>query len=185
MNKGIQRATGDLIGILNSDDLYTDNNVISDIVELAQNSSAKAIYADLVYVGQYDTKKIKRYWKAGQYKAGLFFTGWMPPHPTFFIKRDCYIKYGSFNLGLKSAADYELMLRMIHKHNISTQYLPRVIVKMRTGGTSNETIRNRIKANIEDRKAWKINNLRPGFFTLYRKPISKILQFLHRDREMI
>ena len=138
MNKGVQNATGDIVGILNSDDIYADNKVVSSIVEAIGNKDS--IYADLVYVDRDNTDKVTRYWKSGKYRKGIFKKGWMPPHPTFFIKKSCYDQYGIYNLQLKSAADYELMLRMLHKHNISVAYLPEVITKMRIGGQSNVTV---------------------------------------------
>jgi glycosyltransferase len=102
----------------------------------------------------------------------------MPPHPTFFVRRTVYEKVGLFNTSLKSAADYEIMLRILVKYKMSVHYLPRVIVKMSTGGMSNVSVRNRIHANREDRLAWKLNGLRPYFFTLYLKPLRKVSQFL-------
>jgi len=181
MNKGVQNATGDLVGILNSDDIYTDNKVVSNIVEAIGNKDS--IYADLVYVNRDNTDKVTRYWKSGKYRKGIFKKGWMPPHPTFFIKKSCYDQYGIYNLQLKSAADYELMLRMLHKHNISVAYLPEVITKMRVGGQSNITVLNRFKANTEDRLAWTINNLKPGRLTLTMKPILKFSQFFKKGEK--
>lgn len=178
MNKGVSLATGKLIGILNSDDIYANNSVVSSIVtKVADNDS---VYADLVYVDRNNTDKVTRYWKSGEYKLGLFRKGWMPPHPTFFLKKKCYDEFGTYNLSLKSAADYELMLRMLHKNKISVVYLPEVITKMRVGGQSNVTLMNRLKANKEDRLAWKINNLKPGLFTLSMKPLRKITQFIKK-----
>ena len=181
MNKGLKLATGDIIGILNSDDIYEDASVISDMVKLFESSHCKAAYADLVYVDRIDTSKVTRYWKSGAYKAGAFRKGWMPPHPTFFVRKSVYDQFGYFNLSLKSAADYEIMLRFIHKHQIRLGYLPQIITKMRVGGQSNISIKNRIRANIEDRKAWEINGLKPGVFTLIRKPLSKVRQFIIRS----
>ena len=178
MNKGVEAATGDIIGILNSDDIYASDKVISSIVNTIGEKDS--VYADLVYVDRENTDKITRYWKSGEYKEGLFKKGWMPPHPTFFLRKECYNKYGVYNLELKSAADYELMLRMIHKHKISVAYLPETITKMRVGGQSNVTLKNRIKANKEDRKAWVINGLKPGPLTLTMKPVRKITQFLKK-----
>ena len=111
----------------------------------------------------------------------MFFKGWMPPHPTFYVRKEVYKKFGTFNLQFKSAADYEIMLRFIHKHKIKLGYLPRVIVRMRVGGVSNLSLLNRIKANREDKKAWKINNLKPKPYTLIFKPLSKIGQFLKKN----
>jgi glycosyltransferase involved in cell wall biosynthesis len=182
MNKGVALATGDVIGILNSDDFYADSHVISDIVRTIQAAESDACYADLVYVDRLETEKVIRSWKSGEYRHGDFLRGWMPPHPTFFVKRSCYEMHGLYSLELKSAADYELMLRFIHKHTIRLAYLPRVITKMRTGGQSNVTLKNRWKANQEDRLAWKMNGLQPGFLTLVRKPLSKLLQYLPRKK---
>lgn len=178
MNKGVEHATGVLVGILNSDDLYADEKVVSDVVNKIGNNDA--IYADLVYVDRDATEKVTRYWKSGEYKKDAFVKGWMPPHPTFFVRKECYDKYGAYNLKLKSAADYECMLRMIHKHEISLAYLPRVITKMRVGGQSNVTVNNRVKANQEDRMAWEMNGLEPKFYTLYLKPLRKVGQFLKK-----
>jgi len=180
MNKGIELATGDIVGILNSDDFYTDDNVITDIVNNFMQSNAKAVYANLVYVDSDNTNQIKRTWTAGKYKPNSFLKGWMPPHPTFFLTKDCYTKFGKYTLKLKSAADYELMLRMIHKHQIPLSYLNRVIIKMRVGGVSNASITNRLKANKEDRMAWEMNNLKPNKLTLIQKPLSKLTQFFRR-----
>jgi len=178
LNKGIALATGDIIGILHADDFYIDDHVLSKIATTFEKSGADAVYADLFYVDKDDTEKIVRKWRSGEYKEGKFLWGWMPPHPTFFVKRDIYAKYGAFNTSLRSAADYELMLRFIHKHKIKLAYLPEYIVKMRTGGQSNASIKNRVKANQEDRKAWEMNGLKPYFFTLTLKPLRKIFQFL-------
>jgi glycosyltransferase involved in cell wall biosynthesis len=183
MNKGVALATGDVIGILNSDDFYADNHVISDIVRTMNSVKSDACYADLVYVDRLETNKVIRSWKSGEYHHGDFLRGWMPPHPTFFVKSDVYRKHGTYSLELRSAADYELMLRFIHKHAISIAYLPRVITKMRAGGQSNVTLKNRWKANQEDRLAWKMNGLQPGFLTLVRKPLSKLVQYLPGKRK--
>lgn len=180
INKGINLATGDIVGNLNSDDFYTDNHVIKDVVNQLQHTKSDGLYADLYYVDGKNTNKITRHWKSNEYKKGMFLKGWMPPHPTFFVKKEVYQKYGKFNLEFTSAADYEIMLRFIHKHEISLTYLPRVIVKMRVGGISNASLKNRIRANREDKKAWLVNNLKPHPFTLILKPLSKIKQFVNR-----
>jgi hypothetical protein len=110
----------------------------------------------------------------------MFLNGWMPPHPTFFVKRSIYETCGNFNLNLTSSSDYELMLRFIHKHKIKLAYLPEFIIKMRVGGKSNVTFKNRIKANKEDRLAWELNNVKPYFYTLYLKPLRKIIQLFKK-----
>ena len=180
LNKGIAMATGYIIGVLHSDDFYINHHTVENVVNTFKSHHADAVYADLFYVDKEDTSKVHRKWKSGQYKHGMFMNGWMPPHPTFFVKRSVYEKYGSFNLDLVSAADYELMLRFIHKHKIKLAYLPEFIIKMRVGGKSNVSIKNRIRANKEDKKAWKMNGLKPHFYTLYAKPLRKIIQLFKK-----
>ncbi len=178
LNKGLQLATGELVGLLHADDIYPSNDILSKVNTHISTNSTDSLYGDLQYVSRDNIEKVIRYWKAGAYHEGIFRKGWMPPHPTFFVKRACYEKYGLFNTSLVSAADYELMLRMLHKNRISVCYLPEVLVKMRQGGMSNLSLANRIRANKEDRMAWKLNGLKPAMFTLIRKPLSKIFQFL-------
>lgn len=181
MNKGIALATGDIIGILNSDDFYPSSSILSQVVDLFQQTQCDAVYGDLVYVDKDNTDRVVRYWKSGQYKASAFKWGWMPPHPSFFVRRTLYEEHGLFNLEMKTAADYELMLRMIHKGNAKLAYLPSILVKMRTGGASNQSIANRLRANTDDKKAWQINNVKPYWFTLYLKPLRKITQYIFRS----
>jgi glycosyltransferase involved in cell wall biosynthesis len=178
MNKGIKLATGDVIGILNADDFYAGITVISDVAEAMNTTNADGCYGDLHYVDGQDETVIKRNWISGSYKPNSFLMGWMPPHPTFFVRRKCYTDYGVFRLDMGSAADYEIMLRFIVKNGIKLTYIPKVLVKMRTGGVSNSTIKNRLIANSNDRKAWLVNDIRPWFFTLWLKPVRKITQFI-------
>lgn len=180
MNKGIRAATGDIIGILNSDDLYVDAHVISKIVKTFQNPDIEVCYADLEYVDAKNSARVTRIWKSGSFDNRSFYWGWMPPHPTFFVRRSVYDKVGLFNTSLRSSADYEMMLRILVKHCLPVAYLPEVIVKMRTGGMSNASVNNRIRANREDREAWRLNGLKPYFFTLYLKPLRKITQFIKK-----
>jgi glycosyltransferase involved in cell wall biosynthesis len=180
MNKGIRKASGDIIGILNSDDVYADPNVISAVAKAFEDPAVQACYADLQYMDAMDGSRITRTWKAGAYNNSSFYWGWMPPHPTFFVRKEVYEQVGFFNMSLRSAADYEMMLRILVKYKMPVRYIPQVTVKMRTGGMSNASIRNRIRANREDRSAWRLNGLKPYFFTLYLKPLRKITQFLKK-----
>ena len=180
MNKGIKAATGDVIGILNSDDIYAHNSVLSNVIRLFEIAQTDTIYGDLQYVKADDLNKVVRNWRSGRFKRSSFYYGWMPPHPAFFVRREVYDKAGLFTTSLRSAADYELMLRILVKHRCSAAYLPEVLVKMRTGGLSNASLQQRLKANKEDRQAWKLNELNPYFFTLYFKPLRKIFQFLRK-----
>ncbi len=179
INKGIALATGDIIAILHADDFYTTNQIISTIVNTFEKNQVDTVYGDLQYVERNDTLKVIRNWKAGEYKQGLFLKGWMPPHPSFFVRKNCYDNYGTFNTTLKSAADYEMMLRLLEKERCTTAYIPHVLVKMRVGGKSNVTLMNRLKANREDKKAWLMNGLKPGMFTFILKPLSKAGQFFN------
>ena len=181
LNKGLKMASGDVIGAIHSDDLYAHAQVISNVMKLFNaDPELGGVYADLIFVNREDTNKVMRVWKAGECKPDSFEKGWMPPHPTFFVRKSVYEKYGYINTDLKLSADYELMLRLIHKHKIKIAYLPETIVKMRMGGVSNVSFFVKLKANIEDKLAWKMNNLKPGFFTTLRKPLRKISQYFKK-----
>jgi glycosyltransferase len=180
MNKGIAEATGDIIGILNSDDVYENSGVLTQIARIFESSGADTVYGDLQYVKQDDLNKTIRYWKSGSFQRTRFYYGWMPPHPTFYVRKHVYQEVGMFNTQLRSAADYEMMLRILVRHHFTAAYIPRVLVKMRAGGVSNGSIRNRVNANMEDRKAWRINDIKPYFFTMYLKPLRKVTQFFKR-----
>lgn len=178
LNKGIALASGDVIGFLHSDDFYINNTVIEHIANTFTKSNTDGVYANLFFVDKNNPNKITRKWLSGDYSPNSFMYGWMPPHPTLFLKKEVYKKYGMFNLDFKTSADYELMLRFIHKNQISLTYLNEFIIRMRVGGQSTASVNNRVKANLEDRKAWEVNNIKPKFFTLWLKPIRKIRQFL-------
>ncbi len=180
MNKGIRAAKGDIIGILNSDDMYMGPHVISTIVESFRDPEVQCCYADLQYVDHRNLKRVTRIWKSGIYKTNAFYWGWMPPHPTFFVRKSVYEQLGPYNTNMRSAADYEMMLRCMVGHHLKASYIPKIIVKMRTGGVSNASLKNRLRANREDHEAWRINGLKPWFFTIYLKPLRKITQFLKR-----
>ncbi len=176
MNKGIEMATGDVIGFLNSDDAYADPDTLTSVMDTFK-SGCDCCYSDLVYVSQ-NLSKIIRYWKSGKYSDGKFYEGWHPPHPTFFARREIFEKYGVFDASYKIAADYEIMLRFLVRHKISVSYLPEVTVKMRVGGESNRSLKNIIKANAEVKRAWLDNGLKPPPFIYLRKPLSKLKQIM-------
>ena len=195
MNKGIALATGEVIGILNADDFYASPLVLEHVTRVFENPAVMCCYGDLEYVretgvrgeGQgvtpdvgHDTSNdfsVVRYWKSGAFHPDKFYWGWMPPHPTFFVRRSLYERHGVFRLDMGSAADYELMLRFLLKHRAGAAYIPEVLVRMRTGGASNETLKARLKANNMDRKAWEVNGLKPYPWTLFCKPLRKVSQW--------
>ena len=177
MNKGIGLASGDIIGLLNSDDFYSHHDILSTMANLFKDSSVDACYGDLDYVHAHDTGSVFRSWRCCPYREQRFYWGWMPPHPTFFVCKRIYKQYGDFNLELGSSAVYELMLRFLLRHKIKSHYIPEVMIKMRTGGTSNNSLRNRLVANYMDRRAWRVNGLKPYPWTLILKPLRKINQY--------
>ena len=182
MNKGIKAATGDIVGILNSDDFYPNSFVLSNVAKSFKKYNCDAVYGDLVYVKAKDATQIKRYWQAGNYNTSKIKNGWMLPHPTFFVKKVMYDRYGLYNTDLKSAADYEMILKLLYKENISVQYIPMILVKMRMGGASNSTFLNRIRANKEDGLAWTKNHLNKPMFVRIKKPLQKVFQFFKKPK---
>jgi len=178
MNKGIHLAKGETIAFLNADDVYADENVISQVATVMQKNCWDAVYGDLIYIDYLNTNRIVRYWQPGEYKNRAFFHGWAPPHPTFFCRKEIFEKFGCFYDKFKIAADFELMLRFIEHHKINVGYLPKVLVKMRTGGRAN-VLRGIFKGNSEIIKSFALNGLwiSPLFFVY--KPIEKIRQ-LHK-----
>jgi len=180
INKGIAMASGEVIAILNAGDVYNSTEIINKIVGTFGKEKVDSIYGDLVYVKKNNYKKIVRYWESGSYNRDNFYRGWMPPHPSFFVRKIVVERLGQYNESLNISSDYEFMLRLLFKEKISTYYIPRVMVSMPEGGKSNKSIKNRIIANMEDRRAWRINDLFPKRYTLFRKPFSKISQLYKR-----
>ena len=185
MNKGFSLATGDVIGTLNADDFYIDESVLSDVAIIFSDNSVDACFADLVYVKQDDTDDIVRYWKSEAYKPGLFKSGWMPAHPTFFVRKSVYEKLGVFDLNYKIAADFELLFRLIEKNEIRTAYLPRVVIKMRLGGTTNKSLNN---INIQNKEIIQILCDYYQDFSAFQfwthKVINRFFQFISRPKSL-
>ncbi len=177
MNKGIRSAGGDVIGILNADDVYKSNSVLTEIMH-AFKKDVSIVYGDIEYVKYNDVSKVVRKWRAGNFYKGKFKWGWMPPHPGFFMKKSCYENHGFFNLNLSTSADYEFMLRMLEVYNLPHTYIQKTITSMRMGGASNSSLKNRLIANRNDKKAWTIHPINPFWFTFILKPLRKLPQFL-------
>jgi GT2 family glycosyltransferase len=178
MNKGIARSTGEVLGFLNADDVYAHPQVLADVARALADPEVDAVYADLVYVHPVSPGRVVRTWRAGPYRPGAFRWGWMPPHPTFFARRSLYERHGGFDTSFGTSADYELMLRLVHRHGARLAYLPQVMVHMRAGGASNRNLRARLDANRHDRQACARHGLHPAWFTGGLKPLRKVWQFL-------
>ena len=177
LNKGIALSTGDIIGFLHSDDFFADDKTLANIAEAFSNNHIDAVYGDLNYISQTKDSRIIRKWVGGNFDKRKFKNGWMPPHPTFYVKRKYYLMFGGFDTNLSISADYDLILRYLWQNNLSIKYIPKVLVNMRLGGISNKNLKNIFLKIKEDRLSMLQNNI-PPTRALFLKNISKILQFL-------
>ena len=175
LNKGIQNSNGKYIGFLHSDDIFATNSAIHEITNVIINNDPDAVYGDLTYVKKNDLSKVVRYWKSSTFKKAKLKWGWMPPHPTFYLKKRFYNKYGLHDTNLSVNADYDLMIRMLKIKNFNAIYLPVEIIKMRLGGNSNK-VSNLLTKLLEDYKVIKANQI-GGLLTLIFKNVQKIPQF--------
>jgi glycosyltransferase len=177
MNKGLRLATGTVIGILNADDVYASNDVLSSVAGVFRDPQVAACFGDLEYVDAGDPSRVVRRWRSGEFAHGKFLNGWMPPHPTLFFRRNVYERFGHYRENLGTSADYEFMLRVFVKNGLTATYLRKVLVRMRTGGASNRSLSARWRANRNDRRAWEVNDLRPRPWTVLAKPLRKVGQW--------
>lgn len=181
INKGIARASGEVVGFLHADDRYADAEVLARIAAAFADPTVEAVYGDLVYVSQTDTDRVIRYWRAGEYRLARLRWGWMPPHPTLYLRRALYERHGGFDLRYRIAADYDLMLRLLSRLTGRVVYLPQVLVRMRLGGISNRSLRHVLRKSWEDYRALR-NNQMGGLGALAWKNLSKLPQFFLKDR---
>lgn len=178
-NKGLGLATGEIIGFINSDDFYSSNDVIEQVVMAFQDTSIDAVHADLVYVDQENTCKIRRHWRGRPLTQRNLERGFMPAHPTLFLRRSVYDKVGRFNLKYRLAADYEFMLRALHVHKVNIAYVPRIWVRMRAGGATGGSLASIKKQNMEIRDAQRLHGVHyPGILFFVHKVIDRSLQRL-------
>lgn len=180
MNKGLNLATGDVVGILNSDDFYISNDVILRVVDVFKEHQVESMFADLVYVRPENLEKVVRYYDSSHFSPVKFAYGWMPAHPTFFCKREVYERYGYFKTGYKIAADYELLVRFLAKYQVSYYYLQESIIKMRIGGVSTQNLKSNFILNKEILKACLENGIYSNWFMVLSKYPKKLLGLLKR-----
>jgi glycosyltransferase involved in cell wall biosynthesis len=180
MNKGLKLATGEIIGILNSDDFYVSNDIISEIVNEFEEKKVDLIFGDIVFVKPENLDKITRYYSSNNFHPNKFAWGWMPGHPSCFLKRGIYEKYGYFKTDYKIAADYEIMTRFMSKYSISYGYIPKVFVKMRTGGVSSANFKSNWILNEEIVRACKENGIKTNMPKVLLKYFTKIFQLVFK-----
>jgi glycosyltransferase involved in cell wall biosynthesis len=176
LNKGMQLATGDVVGFLHSDDVYENGEVLAKVAAVFQNQTIDAVYGDLVYVRHDDIRQVIRYWKSGHFDEAALSRGWMPPHPTFYVRRSVYERLGGFNTQYRIAADYDTVLRFLAVAKIRVAYIPEVLVRMRAGGISNRSLSSIFLKTMEDFEVLRSNQV-GGVVTLFRKNFSKLSQF--------
>jgi len=189
LNKGLHLATGDIVGVLHTDDVWEHDHVLAHVAEAFQKKRTdlrppasdlypEGIYGDLYYVDAQDTSRVRRVWRSGSYHPRKWRNGWMPPHTALFVRREAALRVGDYRLDHGSAADYEWMLRAGLVHHLSFAHLPEVILRMRLGGASNQSVQRRLEAHNYDRLAWERNQLKPCPWTLKMKPLRKLPQWL-------
>jgi len=182
INRGIHRATGDVIGLMHSDDYFADSGVLSKVAQALEDSSVDGAYGDLQYVTENKSERVVRHWRSGAYNPNLLKRGWMPPHPTLYLRREIFERFGLYDTSYEIAADYDAMLRYLARGQIALAYIPEVLVKMRIGGESNRSLGRIIRKTREDLRAIRSNGV-GGIGTLAAKNLSKLGQFYAKDNE--
>lgn len=178
MNKGLKNSESDILGILNSDDFYNGNDVISQVVEAFTKSNADCVYGDLYYVNAENPEKVVRKWVTGAYRKNAFRRGWHPAHPSFFVKREVYEEFGYFDEEFTLAADFELMLRFIELHGLKSHYIPQPLVRMRLGGATSKNLKNIIEGNRQCIRAFKKNKMSVPIAYSAIRLLPKLKQFV-------
>jgi glycosyltransferase involved in cell wall biosynthesis len=176
LNRGILRSTGDVVGFMHSDDLYAHPEVLARVAEVFEDPAVDGVYGDLDYVAADEPTRVIRHWTSGSFQASRLKWGWMPPHPTLYLRRHVYDQFGLYDASFRIAADYDAMLRYMTRGRINLAYIPEVLVKMRVGGESNKSLRRILLKSSEDMRALKNNRL-GGVGTLAAKNFRKIPQF--------
>jgi glycosyltransferase len=179
LNKGIERASGEVVGFLHSDDLFADTAVLSRLAAAFADPAVDAAYGDLLYVSKDDPSRVVRTWRSDAFSATRLARGWMPPHPTFYVRRAVYQRLGGYDTTYRIAADYDCVLRLLGRGGVNAAYIPEILVKMRVGGASNRSLKNILQKSREDYRALRVNGV-GGIAALAWKNLSKLPQFLRR-----
>ncbi len=182
MNKGIERATGDVVGLLNSDDFYAYDSVLSELVELMVSSGSDTVFADLDVVDANNCERVIRHYDSSKFNPGRLAYGWMPAHPTFMVKRELYLKHGGFLTDYQIAADFEMVARLLHTVAASHAYLPVVAVKMRAGGISTRGLKSSWILNREIVRACRANGIKTSLARVLLKIPSKLMEYLGKGK---
>lgn len=180
INRGILRTTGDVVGLMHSDDLFAHDCVLAKVASAFEGLDVDGVYGDLEYVDAVDTARVVRYWRSGEYHPSLLKRGWMPPHPTVYLRRDVFERFGLYDTSFQIAADYDAMLRYLAKGHIKLAYIPEVLVKMRLGGESNRSLARILQKSREDLRALRMNGV-GGWAGLASKNLSKVSQFILKE----
>ena len=176
INRAIERASGDIVGLLHSDDVFAHKDVLTNVVRVLEDSSINGVYGDLIYVSRVDTRRSVRFWKSSTFRPEMLRRGWMPPHPTLFLRRDIFANYGKYNPEFRISADYEAVLRWFKEPELKFAYLPEILVRMRLGGESNKSMRHILRKSKEDLQAIRAHKI-GGFEVLLAKNFLKVGQF--------
>lgn len=181
LNKGIARASGEVIGFLHGDDVFAGPDTLASVAAAFSDPNVEAVYGDLVYVSREDSHRVIRHWRAGEYRRSRLRWGWAPPHPTLYARRSLYDRIGGFDLRYRIAGDYDLMLRLLMRLSGRVVYLPEVLVRMRVGGVSNQSLRHLLQKSWEDYRILRANAV-GGVLALAWKNLSKLPQFVVSSR---
>jgi glycosyltransferase involved in cell wall biosynthesis len=180
MNKGLAMATGEVVGMLNSDDFYYDNTIISQVATAFADATLDAVFGNLIFVDPKDLKKPIRSYSSKRWHPGKFARGFMPAHPTFFVRRKYYEKFGLFKTDYKIASDYEMLIRLLYVHKLNYKYLPMTMVVMRKGGVSSSGLKSNIVLNNEIKRACTENGIRTNLPLIYLKYFTKVFELINR-----
>ncbi len=184
LNKGIDLATGEIIGMVHAGDMLFNSDVISELVQCFINTGADIVYGNTLLVDPNSIEKVMRVYEGGEFIPNHFITGWMPSHSSVYIKRSVFQKFGNYRLDLNIGADYELLLRFMYKNRVKSSYYPGIVTRFRVGGVSNKNVFSFIKSGIQCHRSWKMNDLKARFYTIPLKILRRIPDIIFRKKRL-